>query len=366
VASTDNKFNLKIVQPVYDWLNDRVPLTEAIKFAGKKEVPVHKHSIWYYMGGIAALFMGIQFVTGFLLMFHYVPSFEGAYASVQAINSEVPFGWLIRSMHSWGANVFILVLFVHMFSTYFMKAYRAPREFTWLSGLGLVGLAMAFGFTGYMLPMDMIAYFATKVGVDVAGSAPFVGGFVADFVRGGGDIGQATMNRFFSLHVIAFPILMLGLMGLHMTLIQLQGISEPESIKKLPASERKYEKFFPDFIIKDVFVWFAVIVGFMLLVTLSPWHLGPAADPAAAAPEGIKPEWYFWSQFQALKLFPPHILFFEGEHVAMAVIGAAFASLAIVPILDSTGKYPFISKFATVYGVIFLIAWIILTIWGGI
>ena len=358
--------NLNIVQTVVDWLDERVPLKAAVEFAGHKEVPVHKHSIWYYMGGIAALFMGIQFATGFLLMFHYVPTFEGAYASVQAINMQVPFGWLIRSMHSWGANIFILVLFIHMFSTYFMKAYRAPREFTWLSGLGLVGIAMVFGFTGYMLPMDEIAYFATKVGVDVAGESPFIGPYLAEFVRGGSEIGQVTMNRFFSLHVIALPLAMMGLFGLHATLIQLQGISEPESIQKLPKAERKYEKFFPDFIKKDVFVWFAVLVGFMLVVTMKPWGLGPQVDPAAMAPIGIKPEWYFLSQFQALKLFPAKILFFDGVHVAMVFIGTVFGSLAIVPMLDSTGKIPFISKFATVYGVIFFIGWLFLTIWGSL
>jgi cytochrome b6 len=359
-----NLKKLNLVGGVVNWLDERVPLTAAIKFAGKKEVPVHRHSIWYYMGGIAALFMGIQFLTGFLLMFHYVPTFEGAYASVQAINMQVPFGWLIRSMHSWGANLFILVLFIHMFSTYFMKAYRAPREFTWLSGLGLVGLAMVFGFTGYMLPMDEIAYFATKVGVDVAGEAPFIGAFVAEFVRGGSEIGQVTMNRFFSLHVIALPAAMLGLFGLHAMLIQLQGISEPESIQKKKLEDRRYEKFFPDFIKKDVFVWFAVLVVFMLIVTMMPWGLGPQVDAAAMAPIGIKPEWYFLSQFQALKLFPAKILFFDGVHVAMVAIGAAFGSLAIVPLLDSQGKNRFISKFATVYGIIFLIGWLFLTIWG--
>ena len=113
-------------------------------------------------------------------------------------------------------------------------------------------------------------------------------------------------------------------------------------------------------------MWIAVAVVLLMIVTMSPWHLGPQADPAAAAPVGIRPEWYFLSQFQALKLFPSHMLFFEGVHVAMVVIGATIGSLVVVPLLDSTGKNRFISKFATIYGIFFLIGWIILTIWGWV
>ncbi len=345
----------------YDWLDERVPLTAAIKFATKKEVPVHKQSIWYYMGGICMLFVVLQLVTGLLLMVHYVPSFDGAYQSVMAINNKIPFGWLIRSMHSWGANLFIAILVIHMFSTYFMKAYRSPRELTWFSGLGLIGLAMVFGFTGYLLPMDEMAFFASKVGVDVAGEAPFIGELVANFVRGGEEIGQGTINRFFLIHVCALPAALLGALGLHLLLIQIHGISEPEYFKKL--SIKKYEKFFPDFIMNDLFVWGGVTLLFLAIVCLNPWPLGPTADPAAAAPIGIKPEWYFLSQFQVLKLMPSQVLFFEGAHVAMAIIGAAASTMVLIPFLD-TGKNPTISKLATIWGVVFLIALGVLTYMG--
>jgi cytochrome b6 len=279
-----------------------------------------------------------------------------------AINNKIPFGWLIRSMHSWGANLFIAVLVIHMFSTYFMKAYRSPRELTWFSGLGLIGLAMVFGFTGYLLPMDEIAFFATKVGVDVAGSAPFIGELVAYFVRGGEEIGQGTMNRFFLIHVCALPAALLGALGLHLLLIQIHGISEPEYFKKL--SIKKYEKFFPDFILNDMFVWVAVTLLFLGIVCINPWPLGPTADPAAAAPMGIRPEWYFLSQFQVLKMMPAKFLgIIEGEHLGMAIIGAAASTMALVPFLD-TGKNPTVSKLATVWGVVFLIALAVLTYLG--
>ncbi|MFM7389465.1 MAG: cytochrome bc complex cytochrome b subunit [Vampirovibrionales bacterium] len=348
---------------IWDWLCERMPIVAAIKFAAKKEVPVHKHSLWYYMGGVAMLFVIIQFVTGVLLMVHYVPSMDAAYQSVMAINNKIPFGWLIRSMHSWGANLFIFVLFIHMHSTYFMKAYRAPRELTWLTGLGLIFLAMVFGFTGYLLPMDEMAFFASKVGIDIAGSTPIIGDLVALFARGGVEIGQGTINRFFTIHVIALPAALMGLLGLHLTLIQLQGISEPPEIQKLPEKQKKYEKFFPDFFMKDLLVWLVVTVAFLAIVCISPWHLGPQADPAAAAPLGIRPEWYFLSQFQILKLMPQSFLFIEGEHLGLGLIGLAVASLAIVPFID-TGKNPLLSKLATVWGWMFLVGNVILTIWG--
>lgn len=356
-------FNL--VQAAEDWLDQRFAIRTAMKFATKKEVPVHQHSIWYYMGGIAMVFVMVQLITGLLLMVHYVPTFEGAYESIRTINNEVEFGWLIRSMHSWGANLFILVLFIHLFSTYFMKAYRAPREFTWLTGLALLGIAMVFGFTGYLLPMDEMAFFATKVGVDIAGSAPLVGPLMAEFVRGGPEIGQATINRFFTIHVIALPAALLGVLGLHLLLIQLHGISEPESVQAKPVKERKYEKFFPDFMLKDLLVWFMIVNLLIVIVALFPWHLGPVADPAAPAPIGIRPEWYFLSQFQILKIMPSHFLFIEGEHLGMALIGAAASSLAIVPFLD-TGRFKAVGKAATVWGVLFLIGFIVFTIWGWI
>jgi hypothetical protein len=191
---TLQKLNLPTM--ALDWLDERFAVRQFAAVAGKKEVPVHKHSIWYYMGGIAMVFVMVQLITGVLLMVHYVPTFDGAYESVRVINNEVEFGWLVRSMHSWGANLFILVLLFHMFSAYFMKAYRAPREVTWLTGLGLLGVAMVFGFTGYMLPMDEIAFFATKVGVDIAGSSPVIGPLLADFVRGKIiDAANRTNNR---------------------------------------------------------------------------------------------------------------------------------------------------------------------------
>lgn len=241
--------------------------------AEKKEVPIHKHSLWYYMGGIATMFLALQFITGVLLLVYYVPELQAAHTSVLNINSQVQFGWFIRSLHSWGANLMIAVLFVHLFSTYFMRSYRQPREFTWLIGILLMALTMAFGFTGYLLPWDDVSFFATKIGLDVASKMPFLGGEIAGLLRGGETIGQSTLSRFFDIHVCVLPMALLALVGLHLLLVQMHGISSPAALKNLAGQDKK-EKFFPNFLLKDILVWILSFNFLVVLVNLCPWGLG--------------------------------------------------------------------------------------------
>src|SRR6476646_6553027 len=165
-------------EAVRNWLDSRVGLNAAIELAEHKEVPQHRHSIWYYFGGMTLFLFSIQVATGILLLLYYRPSAETAFESVQFIMTDVRFGWLVRSLHSWSANLMIAMLFVHMFSVFFLKSFRAPREITWLSGVLLLFLSLAFGFSGYLLPWNTLAYFATKVGTEVAGIVPVVGHFL--------------------------------------------------------------------------------------------------------------------------------------------------------------------------------------------
>lgn len=164
---------------VYQWLDDRLYLKSLQVLAEKKTVPIHKHSIWYYLGGVALVLLLVQICTGGLLMVYYVPEIGSAHGSVLKLNSQINFGWFIRSLHSWGANMMILALFIHLFSTYFMRAYRTPRELTWLTGLGLMVLAFGFGFTGYLLPWDEVSFFATKIGIDITSKMPMIGEWMA-------------------------------------------------------------------------------------------------------------------------------------------------------------------------------------------
>ena len=196
------------VDAVKEWLDQRLGVKMAIELAEHKEVPQHRHSIWYYFGGMTLFLFIVQVVTGILLLLYYRPSAENAFESVQFIITEVEFGWLIRSVHSWSANLLILALFIHMFSVYFMSAYRAPREMTWVTGMLLLFLSIGFGFSGYLLPWNELAFFATKVGTDIAGALPVIGDFTVRFLRGGDDVTGATLTRFFGFHVAVLPALL--------------------------------------------------------------------------------------------------------------------------------------------------------------
>lgn len=348
---------------IYNWLDERLGLSGLVEMGSKKKVPIHKNSFWYYMGGIAIVLFLVQVVTGALLMFYYIPDIESAHSSVLFINSQVDFGWFIRSLHSWGANIMIFVLFVHMFSTYFMKAYRKPREITWVTGLILLVLALGFGFTGYLLPWDEISFFATKIGIDITAQVPFIGEFIATLLRGGESVGQATISRFFAIHVIILPLAMLLVLGIHLVLIQLHGMSEPKEFSEMPEQEKKYELFFPTFALKDFMVWLITINILSVIVMLFPWGIGDQADPFAPAPAGIKPEWYFLAMFQVLKVLPSKIFIFEGEHIgllAFALIGFIFL---LAPFIDK-GKSELISKAFNLYGFAVLMGLVIFTIWG--
>ena len=194
-----------LFQKIYSYFDERVHLETLMNYMGKKYVPVHRNSVWYYFGGISLFLFIIQVVTGILLLLYYKGSEELAFESIQYIMSKVQFGWLVRSVHSWTANLFVLALFIHMFSVYFEKSYRKPREITWLTGMVMFFLALGFGFSGYLLPWNELAFFATKVGTDIAGVIPIVGKPIMLFMRGGEDVTGATLTRLFGFHVAVFP-----------------------------------------------------------------------------------------------------------------------------------------------------------------
>ena len=162
-------------QKIYAYLDERFKLKGLMEFAKHKKVPEHAYSFWYYFGGICLFLTGIQIATGILLLLYYTPSIDAAHESIQFIMGQVKFGWLIRSVHSWTANILIGIIFIHMFSTFFLKAYRKPRELTWITGFFLLLVFLAFGFSGYLLPWNELSFFATRVGTDIAASIPLIG-----------------------------------------------------------------------------------------------------------------------------------------------------------------------------------------------
>jgi len=347
----------------YGWLDERLGLDEIIEFASHKTVPQHKHSFWYYWGGISLFFFMVQCLTGVLLLVYYRPGPE-AYESVRQITYDIEFGWLVRSAHSWSANLMVLAVFVHMFSVYLMKAYRKPREFGWWSGLALLGLVMVFGFSGYLLPMDELAYFATKVGLEIPASMPVVGPFIADLVRGGPEVNEITIQRFFALHVVVLPALFLPILMFHLWLVQKHGNAVPPSEEEKPAALRRSIPFFPNFLAKDLAMWLIALNTLALLASLYPWELGPQADPLAPAPMGIHPEWYFMSQFQILKVFGRWFPGADGEFLGIGLFTAGLAIWALIPLFDTRSSSGRRARMATWIGFLFLVGLIVTTIWG--
>ena len=313
-----------IKQSLRGWLEERLGLESIREFLGHKTVPLHSSTLWYYFGGITLFLFVIQVLTGVLLLLYYRPTPTEAYESVQFIVTRVQFGWLVRSVHSWSANLMILAAFIHMFSVVFLRAYRKPREVTWLSGIALLGLALGFGFSGYLLPWNTVSYFATKVGTDMAASVPAIGPYLARFLRGGDEVGGATLTRFFGFHVAVLPGLTTLCLVAHLVLIQKFGMSSPPRVEvehRSKGTAIPQMPFFPNFFLRELMAWYAALGVLGALAALFPWELGEKADPFASAPAGIRPEWYFLAPFYTLKLIPSHVWFFEGELLGLFGFG---------------------------------------------
>ncbi len=345
------------------WLDQRVGLKDLEKLARKKEIPVHRHSIWYYLGGMTLFLFIIQVSTGILLLLYYRPSAEEAFESIQFLMAEVQFGWLIRSIHSWAANLMILTLFVHLFSVLLLKAYRPPREITWFSGMALLGLALGFGFTGYLLPWNELAYFATKVGTEITSAVPGIGGFAGRLLRGGDEVTGATLTRFYGIHVAILPATAVALLGLHLYLVQRHGMSVPPGVERKGGAARVMP-FVPNFLLRDIVGWLSALAVLAALAAYFPAELGRKADPFLPAPAGIKPEWYFMFMFQTLKYLPSHILGIEGEIVGILGFGLGGLFLLLIPLLDRRTARGQPSRLFTWIGIAIILYMVLFTVLG--
>ncbi|HET9525758.1 MAG TPA: cytochrome bc complex cytochrome b subunit [Pyrinomonadaceae bacterium] len=349
------------VTAMKDWLDERLSINTLSELAQKKEIPVHRHSIWYYFGGMTLFLFVVQVVTGILLLLYYRPSAENAFESVQFIVTEVQFGWLIRSIHSWSANLMVATLFIHLFSVFFLRAYYRPREMTWVSGVFLFFIVICFGFSGYLLPWNKLAFFATKVGTEIAGVIPVIGRPVLRFLRGGDDVTGATLTRFFGFHVAVLPATATVFLLIHVLLVQLHGMSVPPSVQK--QNVRKM-KFIPNFLLRDLIGWILAIGVLAALAALFPWELGEKADPFAPAPAGIKPEWYFLFMFQTLKLLPAKILGLDGEVLGIMAFNIVALLLFIVPFVDRGPGNRRRTLVFNIIGVVALLFIVVMTVVG--
>ncbi len=343
------------------WIGERYDIEGLRRILRAKYVPSHRFEASYFTGGLTLFLLVIQFLTGMGLALYYIPHSEYAHKSIVDIMTKLNMGWFFRSLHHWGAQLTIASLFIHFFANLLLKAYRKPRELLWVTGFIMIAVLVFFGLSGYFLIWDQRAFTAVRVATGGAGSLPLIGGPIKIFLRGGIDVTQETLTRFYAFHVSVLPMISLIIIGLHVLLVQVHGMSVPISQKD---REGRPQPFFPNVFYKDLIVW---LLGIGVLVTLAvifPAAIGMKADPMAPAPENIKPEWYFLFLFQTLKLFPGRISVFNGETIAITVISLAVLFVFLVPFLDKRSSAGKPSPVFTYIAVSYLVYFVAMTVIG--
>ncbi len=322
------------------------------------------HISWFHVfGSLSMLLFGSQTVTGVLLLMYYRPTPEAAHQSIQYITANVHFGWLCRQIHAWGASLMILAVVLHMIRVFFSGGYKKPRELTWVTGVLLFILTITFGFTGYLLPWNQIAFWATTVGTESANKVPVIGGWLQYFLRGGESVTGETLSRFFVVHVIILPWALGGLIVAHLFLMRLKNLATLEPVdEEPPVSAEHGIPFFPVHVAKEAAVAILLMAVLVTLAIVSPWGIGEAADPLVT-PEHIKPEWYFLPSYQLLK-------YFEGPYGAIIGIFACsvpFVLLFVWPFLDrGKQRHPRKRPLAVGFGLIGLLSALFLGYLGHI
>ena len=312
------------------WINERTGLVEPLQGFLNYPVPGYVHkNILYSLGGLTLINLLLQFFSGVLLTLYYDPSAVSAYDSVDYIMYQAPLGWLVRGLHHYGASSMVILVVLHMVHTFFYSAYKKPRELNWVSGVFLLLLTLGFGFTGYLLPWDQRGYWATQVGTEIAGSLPGVGGFLLPLMRGGAALGQLTLTRFYTTHVIILPAVVLLLVGMHLALLRFHGMA-PAITKRAQARAHESAPFYPNWMLTDALLGLGLLALLIYLSWSSQAPLEFPADPTGGnyVP---KPEWYFLFFYQLLRYFPGPL-----EPIATAVIPALiFGSMLLLPFLDT-------------------------------
>jgi quinol-cytochrome oxidoreductase complex cytochrome b subunit len=357
-----------VVWRAWGWLDERYKLISLMGALLHVEIPRPVRT--YYLGGITLFFFLVQAITGILLSLYYQPTPETAYDSILFIMNEVNFGWLIRGIHSWSANLMIIFCVLHLLRVFFQGAYKKPREVTWVVGAVLLGVTLMFGFTGYLLPWDQRAFWATTVGSEIAGAIPFVGEQLLTFLRGGAVVATRTLTRFYGMHVLVLPAALLASLAIHLTFVHQQGLAalpgtpEPE-VDAAPAdaatSETGREKrrllpFFPHYVLDEIIAWYVMLAVLIVLASTLPVGLEEPANPLHT-PEHTKPEWYFLFLYQGLKVVPRIV------GVTLPIVGGLL--LLLLPFIDrNPQRSPRRRPVAIAIGIVCLIGIIVFTIWG--
>ncbi|MEW6678019.1 MAG: cytochrome bc complex cytochrome b subunit [Pseudomonadota bacterium] len=331
------------MEKLLNWVDERFPLTASYKAHLSEYYAPRNFNFWYFFGSLALLVLVIQIVTGIFLTMHYKPDADLAFASVEYIMRDVEWGWLIRYMHSTGASAFFVVVYLHMFRGLLYGSYRKPRELIWIFGVIIYLVLMGEAFFGYLLPWGQMSFWGAQVIVNLFGAVPFIGPDLSEWIRGDYVVSDATLNRFFAFHVIAFPLVLLGLVVAHLVALHEVGSNNPDGveIKKLKGEDGHPLDgipFHPYYTVKDILGVVVFLIVFTAVVFFAPEMGGYfleannfiPADPFKT-PEHIAPVWYFTPYYAILRAVPP---MFGSQFPGVAAMGVAVLIFFLLPWLD--------------------------------
>ncbi len=328
------------MQKLLTWIDDRFPLTKMFEEHLSKYYAPKNFNFWYFFGSLALLVLVIQIVTGIFLTMHYKPDAANAFASVEYIMRDVPYGWLIRYMHSTGATAFFVVVYLHMFRGLMYGSYKKPRELIWLFGMLIYVVLMAEAFMGYLLPWGQMSYWGAQVIISLFGALPGIGEPLTLWIRGDFVVSDATLNRFFALHVIALPIVLLGLVVAHILALHEVGSNNPDGVEikktKDPVTHIPLDgiPFHPYYTVKDILGVSVFLIFFATVMFFMPEGGGYLLEHAnfipsdpLKTPEHIAPVWYFTPFYAILRAVPDKL-------AGVLAMGAAIVVLFLLPWLD--------------------------------
>jgi ubiquinol-cytochrome c reductase cytochrome b subunit len=326
-----------------DWINKRFPLTKVWNEHLAQYYTPRNFNFWYFMGSLAMLVLVIQIVSGIFLAMHFKPSETLAFASVEYIMRDVDWGWLIRYIHSTGASAFFVVIYLHMYRGLMYGSYKAPRELIWILGMVLYIALMAEAFMGYVLPWGQMSYWGAKVIISLFGSVPFIGPDLLVWILGDFTVADATLNRFFSLHIVAIPLILVILVFLHIVALHQVGSNNPDGVeikenKNADGIPKDGIPFHPYYSVKDIVGVVGFLILFVAVIFFAPAMFGyflegpnfVEANPLVT-PEHIAPLWYLTPFYSVLRAIPP---MFGSQFPGVVAMFAALLILIALPWLD--------------------------------
>lgn len=356
------------------WIDQRFPATSTFKAHMSEYYAPKNFNFWYFFGSLAMLVLVIQIVTGIFLVMHYKPDAAKAFQSVEYIMRDVPWGWLVRYMHSTGASMFFVVVYMHMMRGLMYGSYRKPRELVWIFGVAIFLCLMAEAFFGYLLPWGQMSYWGAQVIVNLFSAIPVIGPDLAIWIRGDYVVSDATLNRFFSFHVIAIPLVLLGLVAAHIVALHEVGSNNPDGVE---IKEKKDANgvpldgipFHPYYSVHDIMGVGVFLMVFSAIVFFAPEMGGYfleynnfiPADPLKTPPH-IAPVWYFTPFYSILRAIDFPLLGLDAKFLGVMAMGGAVVILFFLPWLDKSKvkSIRYRPDFHKVIYAVFVVAFIIL------